>query len=81
MTYPLLKFIHVHGLILMGARSIEVWYADLRSRQVLDLPLLAPARTRHSGSNLTLVRGTVLQGASVLVIEDESHTLLGSCSC
>jgi uncharacterized membrane protein len=43
MTYPLLKFVHLLGLTLMGAGLIGVWYADLRSRQVRDLPLLAEA--------------------------------------
>jgi hypothetical protein len=42
-TYPLLKFVHLLGLTLMGAGLIGVWYADLRSRQVRDLPLLAEA--------------------------------------
>ncbi|HEY7362770.1 MAG TPA: DUF2269 family protein [Methylomirabilota bacterium] len=41
MTYPLLKFAHLLGLTLLGAGLIGVWYADLRSRQVRDLPLLA----------------------------------------
>jgi uncharacterized membrane protein len=42
-TYSLLKFGHLLGLTLMGAGLIGVWYADLRSRQVRDLPLLAEA--------------------------------------
>jgi predicted integral membrane protein DUF2269 len=41
--YPLLKFVHMLGLTLMGAGLIGVWYIDLRSRQVRDLPLLAEA--------------------------------------
>jgi uncharacterized membrane protein len=43
MTYSLLKFAHLLGLTLMGAGLIGVWYADLRSRQVRELPLLAEA--------------------------------------
>jgi predicted integral membrane protein DUF2269 len=43
MTYPLLKFVHLLGLMLMGAGLTGVWYADLRSRQVRDLLLLAEA--------------------------------------
>jgi Predicted integral membrane protein (DUF2269) len=40
-TYPLLKFFHLLGLTLMGAGLIGVWYADLRSRQVRQLPIFA----------------------------------------
>ena len=41
MTYPILRYVHLLGLTLMGAGLIGVWYTDLRSRQVrhLDLPL------------------------------------------
>lgn len=42
-TYPLLKFVHLLGVTLMGAGLIGVWYADLRSRQVRHLPLIAEA--------------------------------------
>ena len=41
MAYPLLRFAHLLGLTLMGAGLIGVWYSDLRSRQVRELPLLA----------------------------------------
>ena len=34
MTYLVLRYVHLLGLILMGAGLIGVWYADLRSRQV-----------------------------------------------
>jgi uncharacterized membrane protein len=40
-TYPILRFVHLLGLTLMGAGLIGVWYADLRSRQARDLPLFA----------------------------------------
>lgn len=43
MTYPLLKLAHLLGLTLMGAGLFGVWFADLRSRQVRQLPLLAEA--------------------------------------
>ncbi len=43
MTYALLKFFHLLGLTLMGAGLIGVWFADLRSRQVRQLPLFAEA--------------------------------------
>ena len=43
MTYPLLKFVHLLGLTLMGAGLIGVWFADLRSRQVRQLLIFAEA--------------------------------------
>ena len=43
MTYPLLRLIHLLGLTLMGAGLIGVWYADLRSRQIRELPVFAEA--------------------------------------
>lgn len=43
MTYPLLKFFHLLGLTLMGAGLIGVWVADVRSRQVRELPIFAEA--------------------------------------
>jgi uncharacterized membrane protein len=42
-TYGVLKFLHLLGLTLLGAGLIGVWYADLRSRQVRDLPVFAEA--------------------------------------
>jgi predicted integral membrane protein DUF2269 len=42
-TYPLLKFFHLLGLTLMGAGLIGVWFSDLRSRQVRQLPIFAEA--------------------------------------
>jgi len=41
MTYPVLKFLHLLGLVLMGAGLIGVWYADLRSRQLRELSAFA----------------------------------------
>ncbi|OQY53945.1 MAG: DUF2269 domain-containing protein [Candidatus Parabeggiatoa sp. nov. 2] len=43
MTYVVLKFLHLIGLILMGAGLIGVFVSDLRSRQLRDLPLFAEA--------------------------------------
>ena len=43
MTYELLKFFHLLGVILMGAGLIGVWMADLRSRQLTELAPFAEA--------------------------------------
>lgn len=43
MTYPILKFVHVLGAILIGGGLIGVWLADLRSRQVRELHQFAEA--------------------------------------
>jgi uncharacterized membrane protein len=63
MTYPLLKFAHLLGLTLMGAGLIGVWYADLRSRQVRELPLLAEAIRTIA----VLYDGLVVPGALLLL--------------
>jgi predicted integral membrane protein DUF2269 len=42
-TYPLLKFFHLLGLILMAAGLIGVWFSDLRSRQVRHLSIFVEA--------------------------------------
>ena len=63
MTYPLLKFAHLLGLTLMGAGLIGVWYADLRSRQVHELPLLAEAIRTIA----VLYDGLVVPGALLLL--------------
>lgn len=62
MTYPVLKFLHLLGLTLMGAGLIGVWYADLRSRQVQDFPLFAEAVR----SIAVLYDGLVVPGALLL---------------
>jgi uncharacterized membrane protein len=41
MTYELLKFAHLVGLALIAGGLIGVWFFDLRSRQLTDLPLFA----------------------------------------
>lgn len=43
MNYPLFKFVHLLGAILMGAGLIGVWMSDLRSRQLRELNALAEA--------------------------------------
>jgi uncharacterized membrane protein len=42
-TYPLLKFTHILGAILIGAGLIGVWFSDLRSRQLRELGPFAEA--------------------------------------
>ncbi len=37
MEYGLLKFFHLLGAVLMGGGLIDVWMADLRSRQLHEL--------------------------------------------
>jgi uncharacterized membrane protein len=63
MTYPILKFLHLLGLTLMGAGLIGVWYADLRSRQVRELPVFAEAVR----SIAVLYDGLVVPGALLLL--------------
>src|SRR5215471_2031493 len=63
MDYPLLKFVHLLGLTLMGAGLIGVWYADLRARQVRELPLLAEAIRTIA----VLYDGLVVPGALLLL--------------
>jgi hypothetical protein len=58
-----LKFVHLLGLTLMGAGLIGVWYADLRSRQVRDLPLFAEAIRTIA----VLYDGLVVPGALLLL--------------
>jgi uncharacterized membrane protein len=43
MTYSILRFTHLAGLMLIGAGLIGVWISDLRSRNVRDLTLFAEA--------------------------------------
>ena len=63
MTYPVLKFLHLLGLTLIGAGLIGVWYADLRSRQVRELSVLAEAVR----SIAVLYDGLVIPGALLLL--------------
>lgn len=63
MIYPVLKFVHLLGLTLIGAGLIGVWYADLRSRQVRDLPVFAETVR----SIAVLYDGLVVPGALLLL--------------
>ena len=63
MTYPILRFVHLLGLTLMGAGLIGVWYADLRSRQVRDLQIFA----ENIRQVAVFYDGLVVPGALLLV--------------
>jgi uncharacterized membrane protein len=63
MSYPVLRLIHLLGLILIGAGLIGVWYADLRSRQVRDLPVFAEAVRQIA----VFYDGLVVPGALLLL--------------
>jgi uncharacterized membrane protein len=63
MTYLILRFLHLLGLTLMGVGLIGVWYADLRSRQVRDLPVFA----EHIRQIAVLYDGLVVPGALLLL--------------
>jgi uncharacterized membrane protein len=62
-TYPVLKFLHLLGLVLMGAGLIGVWYADLRSRQIREPPVFAEAVRTIA----VLYDGLVVPGALLLL--------------
>lgn len=64
MTYALLRFAHLTGVILMGAGLIGVWLADLRSRQVSDLVRFAEAVR----SIAVFYDGVVVPGAVILFL-------------
>ena len=62
MTYSLLRFAHLLGLMLIGAGLIGVWVSDLRSRQVRDL-----ARFGEAIRNIAVFYdGVVVPGAVTL---------------
>jgi uncharacterized membrane protein len=64
MTYSLLRYVHLVGLMLMGAGLIGVWISDWRSRQVRDLALFAEAVR-----NIALAYdGVVVPGALMLLL-------------
>jgi uncharacterized membrane protein len=62
-THPVLKFLHLLGVVLMGAGLIGVWYADLRSRQLRELSVFAEAVR----SIAVLYDGLVVPGALLLL--------------
>ena len=63
MSYSIMKFVHLLGLVLMGAGLIGVWYADLRARQVRALPLFAEAVRQIA----VFYDGLVVPGALLLL--------------
>lgn len=63
MTYSLLRFVHLVGLMLIGAGLIGVWVSDLRSRKVRDLTLFGEAVR----SVAVFYDGVVVPGALLLL--------------
>jgi hypothetical protein len=63
MTYPLLRFAHLLGAILMGAGLIGVFMADLRLRQIRALPTFA----EHVRTIAVFYDGLVVPGALLLL--------------
>jgi uncharacterized membrane protein len=63
MTYLVLRYVHLLGVILMGAGLIGIWYADLRSRQIRDLGLFAEAIRQIA----VFYDGLVVPGALLLL--------------
>jgi len=64
MTYALLRFVHVLGAILIGGGLIAVWFSDLRSRQVRELPRFAEAVRNIA----VFYDGLVVPGAVLLLV-------------
>lgn len=64
MTYTLLKFAHVLGAILIGGGLISVWLADLRSRQLRELPQFSEAVRNIA----VFYDGVVVPGAVLLLV-------------
>ena len=59
-----MKFAHVLGAILIGGGLIAVWFSDLRSRQVRELPRFAEAVRNIA----VFYDGVVVPGAILLLI-------------
>lgn len=65
MTYELLKLAHLVGAIVMGGGLVAVFLADLRARQVEELPLFAEAvRNIAVAYDGLVVPGALLVAAS-----------------
>lgn len=64
MTYPLLKFAHLLGAILIGAGLIGVWMSDLRSRQLRELNAFSEAVRNIA----VFYDGVVVPGAILLLV-------------
>lgn len=69
MSYFFLKFIHIVGFILLGGGLIGVFTADLRSRQIHDIKIIAEAcRYVAIFYDGVVVPGAVLVGVSGLLL-------------
>jgi uncharacterized membrane protein len=64
MTYSLLRYIHLIGLMLLGAGLIGVWLSDLRARKVRDLGLFTEAVRNIA----VFYDGVVVPGAIILFV-------------
>lgn len=64
MTYSLLRYAHLVGVMLLGAGLIGVWVSDLRARKVGDLVRFAEAVRNIA----VFYDGVVVPGAVVLFI-------------
>ncbi|MDF0676435.1 MAG: DUF2269 family protein [Nitrospira sp.] len=64
MTYSLLRYAHLVGLMLIGSGLIGVWISDMRSRNVRDLIRFAEAVR----SIVVFYDGVVVPGAIILFI-------------
>lgn len=64
MTYSLLRFAHLVGVMLIGSALIGVWISDLRSRKVRDLVLFGEAIRNIA----VFYDGLMVPGALILLI-------------
>lgn len=64
MTYSLLRYAHLVGLMLIGGGLIGVWVSDMRSRKVRDLSLFGEAIRNIA----VFYDGLVVPGALILFV-------------
>jgi len=64
MTYSLLRYAHLVGLMLIGGGLIGVWVSDMRSRKVRDLVLFGEAIRNIA----VFYDGLVVPGALILLV-------------
>ena len=64
MTYSLLRYAHLVGLMLIGGGLIGVWVSDMRSRKVRDLSLFGEAIRNIA----VFYDGLVVPGALILLV-------------
>jgi uncharacterized membrane protein len=64
MTYSLLRYTHLIGLMLLGGGLIGVWLSDLRARKVRDLGIFAEAVRNIA----VFYDGVVVPGAIILFV-------------